>query len=106
MRAAAPGAPGGGAEAASAVPRYRRAPAPEYPLSARRLRQEGVVLLAVDVSAGGRPTRVAVKRTSGVPSLDRAAVRAVRHWSFEPARTAGVPVDSRVEIPIRFRLTE
>jgi periplasmic protein TonB len=86
--------------------RYRSAPKPEYPSSARRLRQEGVVLLTVDVAADGRPASVSVKRSSGVPVLDEAAVGAVRGWRFEPARSSGRAVASRVEIPVRFSLSE
>jgi protein TonB len=97
---------GSGATVVAAVPRYRMTPAPEYPAAARRLRQEGVVLLAVEVSAEGRPTAVSVARSSGVASLDEAAVRGVRRWRFDPARTAGLPVASRVEVPIRFRLDD
>lgn len=102
----APGGPAAGGVLASAVPRYRNTPPPEYPPEARQRHQEGVVLLDVDVGADGRPAQVGVKQSSGFPSLDRAAVTAVRRWTFEPARTAGLPIASRVEIPIRFRLTD
>ena len=38
--------------------------------------------------------------------LDEAAVSTVRaHWRFIPARRDGVAVESRAEVPIRFRLT-
>lgn len=93
-----------GATMVAAVPRYRMAPPPEYPAAARRLRQEGLVLLAVEVSAQGKPTSVRVAKTSGVASLDEAAVRGVRRWRFDPARSTGLPVASRVEVPIRFDL--
>ncbi|HTY17927.1 MAG TPA: energy transducer TonB [Myxococcota bacterium] len=102
----APGGPAAGGALASAVPRYRNTPPPEYPPEARQRHQEGIVLLDVDVGADGRPAQVGVKQSSGFPSLDRAAVTAVHRWTFEPARTAGLPVASRVEIPIRFRLTD
>ncbi len=54
----------------------------------------------------GRPTGVAVKQSSGVAILDQAAIAAVRRWTFEPARTAGLPVASTVEVPVRFSLSE
>lgn len=99
---------GSGSERAapSQLPRYRSTPEPAYPAAARREREQGVVLLAVDVGTDGRPTAVAVKRSSGFPRLDAAAVGGVRRWRFDPARTAGVPVASRVEIPIRFSLSD
>jgi periplasmic protein TonB len=99
------GSPAGGREVSS-LPRYRNTPAPKYPPAARREHQEGVVLLAVDVGANGRPTGVVVKKSSGVAILDEAAVTAVRRWSFEPARSAGLPVASTVEVPVRFSLAD
>lgn len=80
-------------------------PKPPYPPEARRLRQEGRVLLQVAVNAEGRATNVSVIRSSGVPSLDESAVTTVRHWTFEPARLAGVAVASRVEVPVAFTLS-
>lgn len=84
--------------------RYRRNPAPDYPDEARRLRQEGVVLLRVQVSAKGRVDGVEIERSSGSPSLDQAAMRAVLRWEFEPARRGDAPVASTVTVPVRFRL--
>jgi protein TonB len=106
--AAAAGTPsagfaGGGSS--NARPRYRFNPKPVYPAEARRLKQQGRVLLTVEVNAAGRPTSVTLKSSSGVPALDSAALSAVRRWSFEPARAAGLPVASRVEVPVQFALT-
>lgn len=84
--------------------RYRRNPAPDYPDEARRLRQEGVVLLRVQVNARGRVDGVEIERSSGSPSLDQAATRAVRRWEFEPARRGDTPFASTVTVPVRFRL--
>jgi protein TonB len=84
--------------------RYRRNPAPDYPEEARRLRQEGVVLLRVQVNARGRVEGTEVERSSGFPSLDQAAARAVRRWEFEPARRGDTPVASTVTVPVRFQL--
>jgi len=83
---------------------YLSNPKPDYPPDARRQRQEGVVLVNVEVGADGRAGDVSVGRSSGFPLLDDAAVRAVRRWLFEPARAGGVPVASRVEVPVRFSL--
>jgi protein TonB len=89
---------------ASARPKYRSNPAPPYPASARRRRQEGVVLLGVRVDASGRPEAIEVRVSSGFAALDAAAVAAVRGWEFEPGRVGGVPVPSQVEVPIHFEL--
>src|SRR5581483_2787746 len=53
---------------AVARPSYRSNPKPEYPADARRLRQEGVVVVSVEVSADGHPLSVSLKRSSGVLS--------------------------------------
>ena len=92
--------------AVSAHPRYRSNPKPDYPMDARRLHQEGTVLLSVEVSADGHAESVSLKRSSGFPSLDQAAIQAVRHWTFEPGRTGGVAVASRVDVPVRFSLSD
>ncbi|HLK90353.1 MAG TPA: energy transducer TonB [Polyangia bacterium] len=106
---AASGAPRGGAgTAVSAKPRYRSNPKPEYPLSSRRRREEGTVLLNVVVQADGLPGAISLERSSGYPALDRAAQEQVRRtWTFEPARTAdGIPVSGTVLVPLRFALSD
>ena len=98
------GASGGGAQMAFTPPSYRRAPAPAYPAAARAGKLAGTVLLRVSVSADGHAQSVAVRRSSGHAVLDAAAVRAVRAWEFEPARTGGLAVAALVEVPVRFVL--
>jgi periplasmic protein TonB len=84
---------------------YGTNPLPPYPLVARRLGKEGVVLLAVVVAPDGRAADVRVLRSSGFAPLDDSAVTTVRErWRFIPARRDGAPIESRVTVPIRFRL--
>jgi len=90
----------------SSLPRYRNNPRPEYPADARRMRKEGLVMLSVRVGTDGRPTDVTLKKSSGVPSLDEAAIRAVRRWIFDPATVGGIPVASEVDVPVRFTLEQ
>jgi protein TonB len=91
----------GGSQAA-----YGTNPEPGYPLLARRLGQEGVVLLEVVVAPDGRAREVRVVRSSGYPVLDESALSTVRErWRFVPAVRGGTAVESRVTVPIRFRLT-
>jgi protein TonB len=84
---------------------YRSNPKPDYPAEARQERQEGVVIVSVEVGADGRPSDVSLARSSGYPLLDQAAVQAVRRWTFDPARAAGLAVSSRVSVPVRFSLS-
>ncbi len=89
-----------------AIPAYRSNPLPEYPSLARQRRWEGVVWLQVDVTFEGRVSGVRVESSSGHAILDRSARRTVGRWRFVPATHAGLPVDSRVRVPVRFRLEE
>ena len=86
---------------------YGSNPLPPYPLVARRLGKEGVVLLDVLVAPDGHAADVRIARSSGFAALDDSALTTVRdHWRFIPARHDGEPVASRVTVPIRFRLEE
>jgi len=85
---------------------YGQNPLPPYPIVARRLGMEGVVLLDVLVAPDGSAADVRLARSSGHQQLDDSAVRTVRErWRFIPARRDGAAVESRVTVPIRFRLT-
>lgn len=83
-----------------------RNPPPVYPRRARRLGQEGTVLLRVRVSASGRPIAVEVADSSGHPLLDEAARVAVAAWVFQPARRGTTGVEGLVEVPVVFRLID
>jgi protein TonB len=89
-------------------PRYDAAyldnPAPAYPSAARRLHEEGRVLLRVRVTADGRAGDVDVATSSGSERLDRAALDAVRRWRFVPARRGDEAVAAQVLVPIVFSL--
>ena len=67
---------------------------PPYPPSARRLREEGDVRLAVHIDERGLVTEVRVVRSSGSPRLDSAAIETVKKWRFVPATVNGQPVAS------------
>lgn len=79
-------------------------PKPAYPLEARRRREEGLVVLSVQVDRDGFPSRIQVVQSSKFERLDAAAVEAVSQWRFTPARIGSLAVSSQIEVPIRFRL--
>lgn len=86
---------------------YGEAPAPDYPIDARRMEQQGVVMLRVLVAADGSTKRVEIARSSGFQLLDTVARDTVRErWRFVPAMRDGAAVESWVIVPIRFALTE
>jgi len=95
-----------GGAIAEAKPDYLKNPPPAYPSNARRLRQEGLVLLSVEVNSDGQPTSVNLKESSGFKLLDDAALKAVQRWKFSPAKLGMVSVASRVDVPIRFQLKD
>lgn len=79
-------------------------PRPEYPPSAIRLRQEGVVMLRLTIGSDGRVNHLEMDASSGHSELDRSAMTAVSRWQFEPARQKGQPIEWTVKLPVRFRL--
>jgi protein TonB len=78
-------------------------PEPVYPKRALRLRQEGRVMLSIDVDAAGLVRRVALIESSGHDLLDEAAIEAFYRWRFAPRR-AGEPDVRRFKKPFRFAL--
>ena len=59
-----------------ANPDYFQNSPPEYPEFARQMRQEGLVMLAVDVDREGIPIKVDILKSSGFQLLDQAAINA------------------------------
>jgi protein TonB len=83
---------------------YLNNPRPAYPLAARRRGDQGTVLIRVLVSADGIAASVGLEKTSGHPSLDEAALTAVKSWRFVPARQGGQAIESPYVVPVVFKL--
>lgn len=83
---------------------YLHNPAPDYPPLARRLGEQGRVLLRVLVSTNGEADNVQVETSSGSSRLDQAAVQAVKKWSFIPAKRNKQPIGAYVLVPVQFSL--
>jgi len=65
---------------------------PEYPPSAKRLKQQGTVVLALFVGLDGRVGEAKIATSSGFPVLDEAALKeALRSWRYSPGIKNGVP---------------
>jgi TonB family protein len=88
------------------VPAYYRNPPPPYPGEARRLKEEGLVRLYVQLDSQGKVVSVSVSQSSGFSLLDEAALSTVKGWQFKPARMAGIAVSTSVNIPVLFRLKD
>ena len=87
-----------------AYPRYQLNDPPAYPGLARRRGQEGSVILQVKVNKEGRVDDLKIDVSSNFTLLDRAAVSAVRKWSFEPGRRGKERVPMWVRVPVTFKL--
>ena len=83
---------------------YLNNPPPPYPPLARRLGEEGKTVLRVYVSAEGLPGQIELLESAGSPRIDEAALEAVKHWRFVPARQGELAIAAWVRVPISFRL--
>jgi TonB family protein len=89
--------------AAATPPRGLRTPTPQYTDAARIAKFKGNLILLVTISADGRPLDVRVLR--GLPfGLNRSSLETVRTWTFQPATSGGVPVQTQVPVEVTFRL--
>jgi periplasmic protein TonB len=92
-------APGKGVSA----PRAIYEPDPEYSEEARKVKHQGTVILTIVVDSSGHPRDVRIARSLGM-GLDEKAIEAVQRWKFTPGVKDGVPVATRVNIEVNFRL--
>jgi TonB family protein len=77
---------------------------PEYPENARQAEIEGQVTLQIVVDPAGR-VEPDIKVVESIPTLDAAAIDAVRRWRFAPGRDRyGNPIRFSVKVPLRFVL--
>jgi protein TonB len=99
---------GGGGNASTADADYRagelRNRQPPYPVYARKFRQEGVVILSVEVMTDGSAGDVRIASSSGNQLLDQSALETIKQWQFKPAKKDGVAYVQKIRIPITFSL--
>ena len=102
--APAPAAPAPDRQVSINQVEYLAPPVLAYPLAARRLREQGQVLVRVRVDAQGRPEQALLQQSSGSPRLDEAALAAVAATRFKPYREGGVARAFWVVMPLVFAL--
>jgi protein TonB len=78
--------------------------APVYPAIARAARVTGIVILEAVIDARGQVESVRVLRS--IPTLDQAAVDAVRQWRFTPTLLNGEPVPIVMTVTVNFTLSQ
>lgn len=76
-----------------------------YPDDARRAGREGETELLVTIAADGslRDTNVSV--SSGDESLDRAALAAVRRYTFHAAEKGGLAIEAQAYVDVAWKIT-
>jgi protein TonB len=87
-----------------AIPLYRDNPPPRYPRIARRRGYEGTVVLEVLVNKEGKVSDYRIIQSCGHSVLDKAAMKSIRDWLFEPGMRGDKKVEMWVKVPIRFEL--
>lgn len=79
----------------------------DYPEASRRASEEGRTVVRVVIGTDGRVKECDVVQSSGHSRLDeRACQVALRRWRFNPAQSAGQPVESTKTQPIQWRLEQ
>jgi protein TonB len=87
-----------------AVPLYRQEP--NYPQKALRNNIEGYVQLSFMIDEQGHPQEILVIDAVPAHLFEREAVRALRHWQYQPHLTDGkATVQPNQTVKIEFRIT-
>ena len=76
-----------------------------YPKASKRAHEEGRCILAVTVAADGRIIEESLHSSSGYARLDQACLNAVVGQRMRPATENGKPIESRIALPIVWKLT-
>lgn len=77
-------------------------PPPAYPPEAECDSDGGTTVLRVTIEKDGVPSQVAQAQGSGNAALDKAALEAVRTWTFRAATRNGQPVTHTITVPVTF----
>lgn len=77
---------------------------PDYPLDAFQARAQGSVDVMVTIDTDATVREAHLYQSSGNDSLDRAAVEAVRHYAFRPARRDNQIVEAEAIVTIDWEI--
>jgi protein TonB len=86
-------------------PQEKYRPGPQYPFEMRRAGIEGDVLVGFIVNVNGDTQDVYAVRSSQ-REFEAAAIQAVQKWKFRPGKRKGQTVNTRMQVPIVFNITE
>jgi TonB family protein len=85
-------------------PKHKHTPDPEPPAQARNQQKEGTVAVHAVVDERGTLRSIRFYSSSG-PEFTANTIKALRKWSFDPARLNGQPVAVFINIEVLFRLS-
>lgn len=85
-------------------PKPTSSPKPPYPLTAFKAKQEGKVVLELEVLEDGAVGQVRLAQSSTVESLDESALATVKKWKYSPAQKGGQIVKQWIRVSILFEL--
>ncbi len=77
-----------------------------YPLNEIQTNGEGWVNLSMMVDSKGKPYEIAVTESTGNKVFERAAIAAVSRFVYQPGSVNGQPIDSSVQLALRFSLPD
>jgi len=80
----------------------KRLTPPVFPPEALVNKQDGMVVLLIDLDAAGAVTGVQVEQSKPAGVFDYAAVQAAWKWRFDPPQERGKAVAGRVRVPVTF----
>ncbi|MGA7710775.1 MAG: energy transducer TonB [Rhizomicrobium sp.] len=78
----------------------------DYPAIARRLGEQGNVVVTFLIREDGTVFDPIIVRSSGSPRLDEATADLVTHWRYNPATQGGTAVSCRQRAMLSWRLTD
>jgi TonB family protein len=96
-------------ESASQNLAFNQGIVPRYPADALSNKEQGLVMLRIQVHADGSVGRIdydAKRSTTQSAELIAAATDAVKRWRFEPRKKDGRSVEGYARVPIDFSLEE
>lgn len=85
-------------------PKVKNQVAPVYPEQEKAHKIQGMVVLSTIITEEGKVDKIEVAQSSGNANLDRAAVDAVKQWTFQPATDNGEPVTVFYTLTINFQV--
>ena len=81
-------------------------PAPDYPRRARRLQEEGQVLVRLVIAANGTLSNSTIARSSGFDDLDQSALAAVSRAHCQPYIENGQAISVMTIQPVNFKISD